>query len=197
MRIIAGKWRSRRLEYPPESITRPMPDRVKESVFNMLGCHYGCPGELPPIQVADVFSGGGSLGLEALSRGAVGCVFFEKERRALDVLSRNLDALQIGEEALVVSGDGWRKVLAWVQSDTRPMGLMFLDPPYVNSEDPSANGHVWQFLGRLTACMSEAPMVVLHHEATIRYDEVMIEPWTLLDSRKIGSNAVTFFHVVS
>ena len=67
-----------------------MPDRLKEAIFAMLGDYYDCPGELPELHVADVFAGSGSLGLEALSRGASTCYFFERDRKALEMLKINL-----------------------------------------------------------------------------------------------------------
>src|SRR3972149_2479777 len=107
MRIIGGTWRSRRLLRPETDSTRPMPDRVKQTIFDMLGSRYDCPGALPPLLVADVFAGGGSMGWEALSRGAAFCGFFERAREALDALRRNVESLGAGLESSIVSGDAW------------------------------------------------------------------------------------------
>ena len=110
MRIIGGKWRSRRIHRPDSPATRPVPDRVKESIFNILGNHYDCLGSLPPIRVADVFAGGGSMGLEALSRGAAHCTFFERDRTALAVLRKNFTTLDVKKEATIIARDAWRDV---------------------------------------------------------------------------------------
>jgi len=130
MRIIAGKWRSRRLERPETELTRPMPDRVKEMVFNKLGVHYGCPGLLPSIRVADVFAGSGSNGLEALSRGAEHCIFFERDRQALDTLGRNIAVLDAEADSTVVVGDAWQRAIESLGGNA--IELMFLDPPYAD-----------------------------------------------------------------
>src|SRR3989304_6946937 len=104
MRIIGGQWRSRRLLRPETDSTRPMPDRVKQAIFDMLGSRYDDPGALPPLLVADVFAGGGSMGLEALSRGAAFCSFFERDRQALEALCSNIESLGAGQESRVVAG---------------------------------------------------------------------------------------------
>ncbi|MCH7814456.1 MAG: RsmD family RNA methyltransferase [Planctomycetes bacterium] len=92
MRIIAGRWRSRRIAAPPSRTTRPFPDRIKEAVFDILGARWGSPGTVPPLWVADLFAGSGSLGLEAVSRGARGCVFVERDRAAQ--LARHVEQLR-------------------------------------------------------------------------------------------------------
>ena len=78
MRIIGGKWRSRRLSFPRWGRTRPMPDRIRESIFDILASRFGLCGTLPSLKVADLFAGSGSMGWEAVSRGASGCDFIEK-----------------------------------------------------------------------------------------------------------------------
>ena len=85
MRIIAGQWRGRKLSVPKGSVTRPTSDRTREALFSILG-----PG-LPDTQVLDLFAGTGSLGLEALSRGASHATFVEKDRRVCGVLRENLN----------------------------------------------------------------------------------------------------------
>ena len=119
MRVVAGKHRGRRLKAPPGRDTRPTADRVRESLFAILG----------PIEgesVLDLFAGSGALGIEALSRGAASATFVESDRRAAATIRENLSAL--GEEAEVVTRDA----LAWLRGaapDTA-FGLVLLDPPY-------------------------------------------------------------------
>ncbi len=191
MRIIAGKWRSRRLVRPPSPTTRPMPDRVREAMFDMLGSYYDTPGMLPPLDVADVFAGSGSMGLEALSRGASSCCFFERDRGALHILKRNLDVLGVGPEATVVARDAWKEAVT--MRDGRPFGLVFLDPPYADSEDTSDAGAVRQYLGRLRPPDGNKLVVVLHHPARAQYSTEGEDAWSILKQRTFGGNGVTFF----
>ena len=191
MRIIAGRWRSRRVLRPTSSVTRPVPDRIREAIFDMLGSHYDTPGLLPALHVADVFAGSGSMGLEALSRGAASCCFFERDRGALATLRKNLDALQVGPEGSIVSGNAWTQAVA--SPDGHPFELVFLDPPYVDSEDASGSGAVAQYLKRLYRIEGDKPLVVLHHRSSVRYAPEPGDEWSILNQRAFGSGSVTFF----
>lgn len=191
MRIIAGKWRSRRIVRPRTKCTRPWPDRVKETVFNILGEHFGCPGTLPQSRVADVFAGSGSMGLEALSRGAAHCWFYERNSEVLDVLRGNIQTLGAEDMSTIVRRDAWNAAVA--DAGMNRVDLMFLDPPYRDSDDSTAGGAVTRFFDQLGLQTGVRPLVVLHHRAGVCHAGAGGACWSVLDSRKIGSNAVTIF----
>ncbi|MBI1190204.1 MAG: hypothetical protein GC200_05920 [Tepidisphaera sp.] len=129
MRIISGEFRSRRLHTPPDAnITRPIPDRVKESVFSLLRGHF------EGARVFDAFAGTGAIGLEALSRGAAHVVFVEKDKSIADVLRRNIEMLDVGNRAELVVGDALGP--GALARAPRPLTLAFLDPPYPLVRDP-------------------------------------------------------------
>lgn len=118
MRVIAGELRSRRLKGVPGAATRPTPDRLRETLFDILA---------PRIQDAtflDAYAGTGAVGIEALSRGARHAYFLERDRAALTVLRDNLSALGLESRATVVPG---RVLLTLPQYQAE---LVFLDPPY-------------------------------------------------------------------
>lgn len=125
MRIIAGRLRRRRLLTRGGLVTRPITDRVKETLFARL------EPVLAGARVADVFAGTGTLGLEGLSRGARSVVFIEQDRESTELLRRNVEALGVGDEVLCWQTDALR-------SSYRPQGvdaflpydLVFFDPPY-------------------------------------------------------------------
>jgi 16S rRNA (guanine966-N2)-methyltransferase len=123
MRVVAGKHRGRRIGAPPGRATRPTADRVRESLFSILG-------PLDDLRVLDLFAGSGALGIEALSRGAAAVTFVESDRRAAETIRANLEAL--GEDGDVVARDA----LAWVRD--APAGtafdLVLLDPPYDSAD---------------------------------------------------------------
>ncbi|MEM1212500.1 MAG: RsmD family RNA methyltransferase [Planctomycetota bacterium] len=145
MRIIAGTHRGRPYLPPQdEATTRPITDRVKEALFNRLQSlgmlDLGDPGTAERgWAVADVFAGTGSLGLEALSRGASHCVFVEQDRDAVDRLKQNLDGLGLADRATVLHSSAlvpvWPNRLP--SPDRTPLRLAFLDPPYVMLTDTS------------------------------------------------------------
>ena len=168
-----------------------MPDRVKQTIFDMLGSRFDCPGALPPLLVADVFAGGGSMGLEALSRGAGFCTFFERDREALEALRGNIETLDAGPESRIVPGDAWRALMT--TPDGRPFALIFLDPPYRECEDITEHGEVRRFLRRLADGPAAEGLVVLHHPAGTRFALTEDDRWEVEEERRIGSNAVTFF----
>ena len=122
MRIIAGEAKGRRLA-APRSGTRPFTGRAKEAVFSSLAAH------VPGAYVLDLFAGSGSLGLEALSRGAASAVFVERDRGAVTVLADNVASVDLG--GTVVSSD----VVRFLERDRSTYTLAFVDPPYA-FEDP-------------------------------------------------------------
>lgn len=125
MRIISGKFRRRLLLGPPKSApTRPIPDRVKESIFSILRGH------LEGARVLDAFAGTGAIGLEAISRGASECVFVERDKKAAEVLERNISTLGCGDQAAIVRGDALGTAVLTRLGAMGGADLMFFDPPY-------------------------------------------------------------------
>ena len=123
MRIIGGEYRGRRLLSPPdEADTRPMPSRVRESLFGLFRGH------IKDAQVLDCFAGTGSFGLEALSRGASKVVFVERDRAMAKVLAQNIATLNGQEKAEIFEGDALGA--GALARCPRPATLILLDPPY-------------------------------------------------------------------
>ena len=98
MRIISGKYKGKKILFPRKSITRPLRDRVKENIFNILQHSNKIQFEFKNSIVLDLFSGSGSFGLECLSRDVSKVFFFEKNLEAFSVLKKNLNALNILSE---------------------------------------------------------------------------------------------------
>jgi 16S rRNA (guanine(966)-N(2))-methyltransferase RsmD len=123
MRVIAGKYKSRLLDYPHIKSVRPTMDRVKESVFNVLG------DSVEGGRVLDLFAGSGSLGIEALSRGAASVVFVESHPVAIGVLRKNIEALKI-QDMCTVLGRDVLPTLSYLHDTHNVFDLIILDPPY-------------------------------------------------------------------
>ena len=118
MRIIAGRYRSRKLKSVPGSGVRPTPDRLREALFNVL---------TPWIDDAvflDAYAGSGAVGIEALSRGAKQIILVEKSTQALAVIRENLATLGIGSETTVLHGTAVNHLRK------HPADIVFIDPPY-------------------------------------------------------------------
>ena len=172
MRVIAGELRSRRLKGVPGLATRPTPDRLRETLFDILG---------PRIEGAtfvDAYAGTGAVGIEALSRGARHAYFLESNRAALAVLRENLAALGLGGRATVMPGRV-QVTLPQCRAD-----LVFLDPPY-DREDEYAEA---------LEALADAPppLVIVQH--SVRF-EPGARHGPLREARRVrqGDNALSFF----
>ena len=120
MRVITGTAKGCRLETLEGLDTRPTAERVKEGIFSAISF------DIEGRRVLDLFAGSGQMGIEALSRGAVSCVFVDRSRQATDVVRRNLKATKLDGDAQVVCLDA----AAYLAQHNGPFDLVFLDPPY-------------------------------------------------------------------
>ncbi|HEX4053574.1 MAG TPA: 16S rRNA (guanine(966)-N(2))-methyltransferase RsmD [Tepidisphaeraceae bacterium] len=183
MRIIAGEFRNRKLVPPQGSLTRPITDRVKQSVFDIVSPR------LENAVVYDVFAGTGSLGLESLSRGAATATFFESDRSAKALLGRNIAALGVEDRAKVVPGD----VFAWFATEpdpAQPADIVFLDPPYRFLTERA--NELIALAGRIAAThLSPGGCVVFRHD--IR-DSLELAALRVFDVRDYGSMSVEFLN---
>ncbi len=118
MRVIAGEFRSRRLKTLSGLNTRPTPDRLRETLFNILAPR------IEGVTFLDAYAGTGAVGIEALSRGAAHAIFVEKSRAAVEIIRDNLAALGLEKRAEVFTGKA-AAVLERLAAD-----IVFLDPPY-------------------------------------------------------------------
>lgn len=118
MRVIGGEFRSRKLKAPPGADVRPTPDRLREALFNILAPR------IEGVVFLDAYAGCGSVGIEALSRGARRAIFLEKSRPALRCLEENIQSLGIESRCEVHAGNA-APVITSFQAE-----IVFLDPPY-------------------------------------------------------------------
>lgn len=188
MRIVAGRWRGRKLDAGPDRAVRPTSERMREALFNILAHGAAWRGEGPPLPqgaaVLDAFAGSGALGLEALSRGAARVAFLEKEGRACALIRRNLSGLDLGgAEAQVLQRDATAPGRAPFAA-----GLAFLDPPY-------GKGLAEAALAALLAGGWLAPGAAVVVETGL--DETLPLPpgFTLVDERRYGIARASFLTV--
>lgn len=185
MRVIAGKFRSRTLEGLEGLETRPTYDRLKETLFNVLasaGMVAGCAW-------ADLFAGTGSVGIEALSRGASSVHFAESSSRAARVLRRNLAALglEFPDSIEIAERDAAEALRLWEKAGVR-FDVCFLDPPY---QSHGAYGEVLRTIARGNVLQEEGIVVAEHDK---RFDpgegEGELRRYRLL---KQGDSALSFY----
>ena len=119
MRVISGSAKGTQLQAVPGTGTRPISDRVKEALFNILGA------QIVGARVLDLFAGTGSVGIEALSRGAEHAVFVEKHKRAIATIHANLQRTRLKRSATVVKSD----VFKYLSGEPRAFDLVYVAPP--------------------------------------------------------------------
>jgi 16S rRNA (guanine966-N2)-methyltransferase len=153
-RVIAGRAAGRRLAAPPGEGTRPLADRVKQTLFAIL------EPDLDGAQVLDLFAGSGAAGIEALSRGAAGVVFVERDGRAAKTIAENLRATALaGPDAEIVGAEA----LAWLRRDATAghrFDVVIVDPPYAETNLLAA---VLARLGEADAPLAPGARVVAKH----------------------------------
>jgi 16S rRNA (guanine966-N2)-methyltransferase len=185
MRLTGGNERGRRIRAPRGLGTRPTAAKVREALFNILG-------PPPDGAVLDLFAGTGSLGIEALSRGAGRAVFIERDRQALVALRENLKALSLGDRATVVAADvktGLRRLAVSLGHEDR-FSWVFLDPPYA-SDGPSVTDAV---LAELTErnLLARSAVVMVEHDAHHR-PPASVGGLFLTDRREYGETELSFY----
>ncbi len=187
MRVIAGNHRGRPLVAPQGMSTRPITDRAKETLFNILGNRFAQPGQLPACDVLDLFAGTGGLGIEALSRGARSCIFVERDRRALQCLRANLQTLGLAAQSTVLTDNAWT-----MRPPPSPAGfsLIFVDPPYRDADDPL---RLADLLMRLAGVLAPGGLIVLRLETASPPALPELAPLACTDERSIGRMRLLLF----
>jgi 16S rRNA (guanine966-N2)-methyltransferase len=170
VRVIAGAWRGRRIEFPDLPVLRPTPDRVRETLFNWL------QQEVSNARCLDLFAGSGALGLEALSRGAREVVFVEQAVAAAYALRAQLTRFAATERGRVVEM-GARRFLA---TPGDPFDLLFVDPPF-------GQGALPEYLPQIVVggWVKPGGLIYLECERSVGIPELPAA-WELLKSKSAG-----------
>ena len=191
MRIVAGRFRRRKLATNPGLVTRPITDRVKEILFERL------TGEFDEARVADVFAGTGTLGLEALSRGAKSVVFIESDRRAHELLAENVAKLGAGEETLCWRADVMRcSFRPKGVPDFLPYNVVFFDPPYRMVPYIQPGDSLYKALERLGRDDIAAPECLLVFRTPQQAEFTLPPAWTIETALEISSMTIHLFRKI-
>lgn len=169
MRIVAGRWRGRRIDAPQGELVRPTGDRVRESWMSIVHA------QLPDAKVLDLCAGSGALGLEALSRGAATCDFVEKSSKVLQVLTANL-ALVGGHPGAQVHREDAVRFVSTLAAGS--YDIAFADPPYADATGMSL---VQRWLD-----VPFAHVFGIEHSSSVEFPMPG-------QTRRYGSTALTFF----
>jgi 16S rRNA (guanine966-N2)-methyltransferase len=181
MRVIAGSAKGTPLQAVPGTGTRPISDRVKESVFNILGA------DIDGACVLDLYAGTGSVGIEALSRGAERAVFVEKQAKATATMRANLRTTRLQARARIVQAD----VFKFLAGQPEPFDLVYIAPPQYQG--------LWS--KTLLALDANPGWLASYGTAIVQIFPKEFEPLALatlklVDQRKYGSTLLCFYEPV-
>ncbi len=185
MRVIAGTYRSRILKSLKGLALRPTSDRLRETLFNVLGA------DIAGSRFIDLFAGTGAIGIEALSRGASEVVFLENHAPAAALIRRNLESLGIKKGTTVLATDvirGLEKLAAKDKGESSKYDYVFLDPPYAAAKDYA---RVLEFLGSGNL-LAPGGVVIAEHRRSFELPEVVgaLQCYRVL---KQGDAALSFY----
>lgn len=182
MRVIGGKARGRNLLSVPGETTRPILDRVKAPLFDILRP------ELTGKRILDLFAGSGSVGIEALSQGAEHCVFVDVEKKAIEIIKKNLDACGLKDQADVREADAF----LYLKKTRGPYDIIYVAPPQYKN--------LWT---QAIHAISERPELVASRGLIIaqidpkEYENLSLAEFEEEDQRKYGSTILVFFRKIS
>ncbi|HEY5561137.1 MAG TPA: 16S rRNA (guanine(966)-N(2))-methyltransferase RsmD [Clostridiaceae bacterium] len=182
MRIISGIAKGRKLLSPEDYATRPTLDRVKEAMFNIIA------GYVPGAITLDMFAGTGSLGLEAISRGAKYCYLFEKDSKSYSILKENIKVLDFSDSATAFNYSCYDGIKVLSDKNIK-FDLIFIDPPYMKSMIPTALELIDKY-----KLLNEDSIIVTKIDSKEKVYEG-INNINLIDKRKYGKTIVCFYKI--
>lgn len=181
MRVISGICKGRPLKAVPGMSTRPTTDKVKESLFNIVGPYFDGG------SVLDLFSGSGSLGLEALSRGMDQGIFVDKDQKAIQTIKANISACKMENQSEVHRNDVLRSLKALGKRNVQ-FDLIFMDPPYKIAQIiPTLIEEIEK-----AELLAQDGMIICEHGEELSLPE-QIGTFTKFRFEKYGITAISFF----
>ena len=183
MRVIAGKFRGRKLKSPPSLQTRPTSDRLRETLFNVLTLR------IADARFLDLCAGTGAVGIEALSRGAVHVTFVDQSRKMCGLIENNLNSLDIAQDDYqLVLADASGYLRRHVKTSEQPFEIVFFDPPYATDYEV-----LLKFIGDNSSQILEVDAIVIveHHKKKLLPGQM--QALTCYRELKQGDSVLSFY----
>lgn len=185
LRITGGTARGTKLYTVPSDDVRPALARLRISLFEILRPR------LDGARAIDLFAGTGSLGFEAISRGAAGCVFFDNDPRCIEALRRNVEKLRVGPKAEIVEGSAMDAPRHLKRGDRRH-DIVFVDPPYAFYDDPKLAADLEAAVADLKGLLNPDALVLVEHRTVQKRPETWAG-FRRVDERVYGGTTLTFY----
>ena len=183
MRVISGIRKGHKLKSSKGQTTRPTEDRIKESLFNILG-------KLKEDSlVLDLFAGSGSIGIEFLSREAKAAYFIDSSYDSIKTIKENLTHTKLLEDAFVYKKDSLSAIEFFKDQDLK-FDYIYIDPPFKNHE---LLFNVLKNLNKYTILKNDG-IIIIEHEKSLKLD-TEISAFKMIDSRNYGSKSISFFKI--
>ena len=189
MRIIAGKLKGHNLHLPENKITRPLKDRVRESVFNLLTHSNIMSFQFEKSYVLDLYAGSGSFGLECLSRGAKYVYFVENEKSIIKILEKNIEKLKVKKRTKIFDNDVFNQVQKQSISSAK-FDLIFCDPPFDYTDAKNLIENIYN-----KNLLKKNGIIILHRNAATK--EKFQNYLGILDERIYGISKIIFGKFIS
>ena len=184
MRVIAGKYRGKKLIFPKDKNTRPLKDMVKESIFNLLDHSNKFNIDLKNSTVLDLFAGSGSFGLECISRGSKNVYFFENYTEAIEILNKNLMSLKEEKNYKIFNNDCFDFFNSERKFEEK-FNIIFLDPPYKERDLENILNKIV-----LNNVLNNNGIIIIHrHKKDI---DTFPKNFHLIDEKKYGISKIIF-----
>ena len=183
MRIISGKYRSKKILQPRDKATRPLKDLTKESIFNIIAHSNKFNVVLEDSNILDLFSGVGSFGLECLSRGSAKSTVVEHYKEVLIILKKNISSLNYEKEAIVIEKD-ILKTLDY-KNFKEKFDIIFMDPPY---REKSLNLMLLQILN--SKILNNEGVIIIHRQKN--EEDSFPKEFRIIEEKTYGISKVIF-----
>lgn len=181
MRIIAGKWKGISLQAGDFEDVRPITDRIKESLFGTLG------DEIIAAKILDLFAGSGSVGIEALSRGANHCMFVERSHRVADILLRNLQQIKCDRGNYSIIINDVYKIIHKLSLQQSAFDFIFSDPPFRTA----VVTRILKELSIANLLKTGGTLIVRHHKKENKLDQEF--NFEIIRSKKYGDSILRYY----
>lgn len=183
MRVIAGQFKGKRLKAPPGKNTRPITDMIKESLFNVLG------DKVSGSIFLDLFAGSGSVGIEALSRGAEKVIFIDNNAMALKTIKQNISNCRINEGFEIYRNDVF-KALEMLNRRERKFDLIYIDPPFTNTK---IFDEVMKTIDNISILKQQGLLVIRTHRKLVLTNKLVnLEPYR---SNIYGESVLHYYRI--
>ena len=183
MRIIAGQFKGKKILEPKDKNTRPLKDLVKESIFNIINHSNKFKTELNKANILDLFSGVGSFGLEALSRGAENVTFVENYTNVLEILKKNIQNLKLNERCKIIE----KNIFNDLNFDmfNKKFDIIFFDPPFKEKEILSVISKIYK-----SKILKKDGLLIIHRHN--KENNLLLKDLNILEEKKYGISKIIF-----